>query len=66
LHSSLRSFFSGDRSLDRSGVYVEIDLLSNKLRELASSHGFARDELLLHERQYFTLKFMGTAWTALL
>src|SRR6201988_714853 len=41
------SFFSGDRSLDRPRVDVEVEVLPNQLRELASSHGLARNELLL-------------------
>ena len=63
--ASSRSFFSSDRSLDRPGVDVEIEFLSNQLREFARSHGLARDELLLDERQCLALKFMRAAWTAL-
>ena len=66
LHSSSRSFFSGDRPLDRPGVYVEIEFLPDQLCQFARSHGLARDELLFDERQYLALQFMGTAWTALL
>src|SRR5262252_10315675 len=43
------SFFSGDRSLDRPGVDIEAELLPNQLRDLARSHGLARNELLLDE-----------------
>src|SRR3954447_2148023 len=59
------SFFSSDRSLDRSGVDVEVELLSNQLRECASSHGLARNELLLEECQRLALKFMRATRTAL-
>ena len=64
--SSSRRFFSSDRSLDRPGVYVEVEFLPNQLCEFARPHGLARDELLFDERQCLALQFMGTAWTALL
>jgi len=47
-------------------VYVEIELPPDQLGKLARSHGLACNELLFDERQYLALKFMGTAWTALL
>src|SRR5580692_1304685 len=60
------SFFSGDCSLDRPGVDVEGELLPHQLRELASSHGLARHELLLDACQCLALKFMRTTRAALL
>ena len=48
------------------GCIVEVEFLPNQLRQFARSHGLARDELLLDERQHLALKLMGTAWTALL
>src|SRR5206468_10382164 len=59
-------FFSGDRSLDSPGVDIEVELLPNQPGELASSHGLARNELLLDERQCLASKFMRTTRTALL
>src|ERR1051325_71492 len=59
------SFFSGDGALDRPGVDVEIEFLPNQLRELASSHGLAGNELLLDECQCLASKFMWTTGTAL-
>src|SRR5579863_1612619 len=52
------SFFSGDRSFDRPGVDVEVELLPNQLCELASSHGLACNELLLDECQCLASKFI--------
>src|SRR5436305_4814688 len=63
---SSRSFFSGDCSFDRPGVDVEVELLPDQLRELARSHGLARDELLLDKRQRLPSKLVRTARTALL
>src|SRR5581483_483579 len=60
------SFFSGDRSFDRPGVDVEVELLPNQLRELASSHGLARYQLLLDERQRLPPKLVRAAGAALL
>src|SRR5271157_1041741 len=60
------SFFSGDRSFDRPGVDIEVELLPNQPRELACSHGLARNELLLDERQGLPPKLVRAARTALL
>src|ERR1051326_8260522 len=60
------SFFSGDRSFDRPGVDVEVELLPKQLCELARSHGLARSELLLDERQRLPPKLVRAAGTTLL
>src|SRR3954454_2245739 len=64
-HSSSRSFFSGNRSLDRAGVYGQLEFLSNELREFARPYGRARHELLLDEGQHLALEFVRAAWTTL-
>src|SRR3954469_13235768 len=62
-HSSSRSFFSGNRSFDRPGVYGQLEFLSNELREFARPYGLARHELLLDEGQHLALEFVRAAWT---
>jgi hypothetical protein len=65
LNWSSRRFFSSDRSLDRPGVYVEVEFFTNLLCDLARSHRLACHKLLFNERQRLALKFMRATWAAL-
>src|SRR6266481_1833301 len=63
---SSRSFFYGDRALDRSWVYVEAEFLPDQLRQFARSNGLARDKMLLDKYQRCALELVRAAWPPLL
>ena len=61
----IAEFFPSNGPLDRPGMYVQIEFLSNERGEFARPHRFTCDQLLFNERQCLALKFMRATWTAL-
>src|ERR1700722_8798493 len=61
----IAAFFSGDRPLDRPGVYRQVEFLPDQLCQVACAYRLARNELLLDEHQRLALQLVGAVWTAL-